>query len=48
VWINDVRVFTNGAVNLGTTALGPVMVGAEHFAQEGDLFADDIVIKSTS
>ncbi len=45
VKIDGTIVFDRATVNLGTSALTSVMIGAEHFAQAGDQIVDDIVIK---
>jgi hypothetical protein len=45
VWLNGTRVYSNAAVALGATSLSSVMIGAEHFAQEGRQAVDDVVVK---
>lgn len=45
-WINEALVYSSSTVPYGTATFDSVMVGAEHFAQEGDSAVDDIVIKA--
>jgi hypothetical protein len=48
VLVNGVQVFSTATAALGTSTIGSVMIGSEHFAQEGRLAADDIVIKAAA
>jgi hypothetical protein len=45
IWVDGAKLFGTSATNLFTTEFNTVRVGSEHFAQEGILLADDIVIK---
>lgn len=48
VLVDGVQVYSTTAASLGTSAISSVMVGSEHFAQEGVLAADDIVINAAA
>ncbi|MGI8729476.1 MAG: hypothetical protein ACR2LK_05720 [Solirubrobacteraceae bacterium] len=48
VSVNGTQVFLKTDAALGTSTIGRVMIGSEHFAQEGRLAADDIVIKAAA
>lgn len=45
VWLNGTLVYSRATAPLGVTSFDSLMIGSEHFAQEGDLVADDIVVK---
>jgi hypothetical protein len=46
ILVNGIQVYSTTTAALGTSAISSVMIGSEHFAQEGTLAADDVVIKS--
>jgi hypothetical protein len=46
VWLNGTRLYSTSTAMLGVVELDELMIGAEHFAQEGDMALDDVVIKS--
>jgi hypothetical protein len=46
VWFDGVRVYSNGNKYLPTDNLTSVMIGAEHYRQQMDLYFDDVVIKA--
>ena len=48
VLVDGTQVYATTAAALGTSAISSVMVGSEHFAQEGVLAADDIVINAAA
>jgi hypothetical protein len=45
VWIDGVAVYATAAATMGVAGFDTVLLGSEHVAQEGDLVADDIVLK---
>jgi hypothetical protein len=45
VWLDGSLVYSRATAPLGVTSFDSLMIGSEHFAQEGDLVADDIVLK---
>lgn len=46
VHVDGTQVYANTAAPLGTSAISNVMVGSEHFAQEGVLVVDDVAINA--
>lgn len=46
--VDGAQVFSSTAVSFGTSAVGSVMIGSEHFAQEGVLAADDVTINASA
>lgn len=46
VWLDDALVYRTTTATLGVTTFDTLMVGAEHQNQEGDVAADDIVVKA--
>ena len=46
VWIDGVRYTNSSTVTLGVWNFDVAMLGAEHQNQEGDVVADDVVVKS--
>lgn len=45
VWLNGTKL-APVAAKLGVVGFDTAMVGSEHFAQEGDLSADDVIVKT--
>lgn len=48
VLVDGAQVFSSAAVSFGTSAVSSVMIGSEHFAQEGVLAADDVTINASA
>jgi hypothetical protein len=48
ILIDGTQVFSTTTAALGTSAISSVMVGSEHFAQEGVFAADDVVINASA
>lgn len=48
VLVDGTQVYSTTAASLGTSAISSVMVGSEHFAQEGVFATDDIVINAAA
>ena len=48
VLVDGAQVFSSTAVSFGTSAVSSVMIGSEHFAQEGVLAADDVTINASA
>src|SRR5205809_71525 len=46
IWLDGTQVFDTDTATLGVSRLDVAMVGAEHQNQDGDVAADDIVIKA--
>ena len=46
IWLDGVRYINTSAATLGVWTFDMAMLGAEHQNQEGDVVADDVVIKS--
>ena len=46
IWLDGVRYINMSTVTLGVWTFDAAMLGAEHQNQEGDVVADDVVIKS--
>jgi hypothetical protein len=46
VWLDGSKVYFNSAVTFGTDRIEAAMVGAEHQNQDGDVTADNVVIKA--
>jgi hypothetical protein len=46
VWLDGVRYINTSSVTLGVWAIDMAMLGAEHQNQEGDVVADDVVVKA--
>jgi len=47
VWLDGALVYSTAAATLGVSNVDEVLVGSEHPSQEGDLAADDIVLKAS-
>ena len=47
IWFDDKLVFSSGQVAIGVNTISAVQLGAEHRRQAGDVYVDDVVIKSS-
>ena len=48
ILVDGAQVFSSTAVSFATSAVSSVMIGSEHFAQEGVLAADDVTINASA
>ena len=47
IWFDDKLVFSSGQVDISVNTISAVQLGAEHRRQAGDVYTDDVIIKSS-
>lgn len=47
IWFDNKLVFSSGQVAIGVNTVSTVQLGAEHRRQAGDVYIDDVIIKSS-